>query len=70
MKITIKEVNAITGEEVISERNETKEEIAERSALEANAVEMQAQKESKELARQAILERLGITTVEAALLLG
>jgi spore coat polysaccharide biosynthesis predicted glycosyltransferase SpsG len=70
MKITIKEVNAITGEEVISDRNETNEEKIERLAFEAYAVEMQAQKESKELARQAILERLGISADEAALLLG
>lgn len=61
-------VNAITGEEVIVEL--TQEEIDEREAIAAaKDAEKQAELEAKALAKAALLDRLGITADEAALLL-
>jgi hypothetical protein len=70
MKITEKEFNAITGEETITERDET---AAEKKAREAFAKEIaarQAEAEAKAAARQAIAERLGLTADELQVLLG
>jgi len=70
MKIIEKEFNALTGEETITERDET---AAEKKVREAKAKELataKAEAEAKELARQAILDRLGLTADEAKLLLG
>ena len=69
MKITEKEFNAITGEETITERDETEQEIAERQSFEAQIAERQAQIQEIASARAAILNRLGITAEEAKLLL-
>ena len=70
MKIIEKEFNALTGEETIIEREETAQEKAEREAAEARFAVAQAEAEAKEAARQAVLDRLGLTADEAKLLLG
>ncbi len=70
MKITEKEFNALTGEETITEREETVTEKKEREAFEKKVAQAQAEAEAKEAARQAILDRLGLTADEAKLLLG
>jgi hypothetical protein len=70
MKITEKEFNAITGEETITERDETPQEQTEREAFEAEIAQRQAEAEAKATQRQALLTRLGITEQEARLLLG
>lgn len=70
MKIIEKEFNVITNEEIIIERDATAEEIAE---IEENQAKAKAKTENlitKAAARQAILNRLGLTADEAALLLG
>jgi|LakMenE01Jun11ns_1017448.scaffolds.fasta_scaffold9902047_3 hypothetical protein len=67
-KYEIKEVNCETGEEVIREM--TPEEIAIRKADEANAKARQDEENAAIAARLVLLERLGITQEEAALLLG
>jgi hypothetical protein len=70
MKITEKEFNAITGEEIITERDET---VAEKKAREARIKEIaaaQAEAEAKATARQAIADRLGLTADELQVLLG
>jgi hypothetical protein len=68
LKPKVKEVNAQTGEEVI--RDATSEEIALYEAEQAFEAAKQAEAEAKETARQAILDRLGLTADEAKLLLG
>jgi hypothetical protein len=70
MKITEKEFNAITGEETIIERDETPAETKERLDHAKSVSAALAEIEAKESARAAILERLGLTAEEAALLLG
>ena len=70
MKIKEKETNAITGQTTFTERDET---AAEKKYREAKAKEIaaaQAEAEAKATARQAILDRLGLTADEAQLLLG
>lgn len=66
------EVDAATGE--VTERDFTPEEIAQREADAAAAAEALAAVEAKAVAdaavRAAVLERLGITEDEAALLVG
>jgi hypothetical protein len=64
MKIKEKEFNAITGEETITEREETEQEIAEREKFEAQlALEAKAKAENqaKREAAEAKLEALGLT---------
>ena len=70
MKIIDKEFNVLTGKETITERDETSVEKKERETFEAQFVKEQAEAEAKESARQAILDRLGLTAEEAQLLLG
>lgn len=70
MKIIEKEVNLITGEETIIERDETAIEIAEREAFEAEVAARLAAQAEIDSARQELLARLGITAEEAQLLLG
>jgi hypothetical protein len=70
MKIIEKEFNALTGQETITEREETAQEQAEREAFQAEIATKQAEAEAKATARQAILDRLGLTAEEAQLLLG
>jgi predicted nucleic acid-binding Zn-ribbon protein len=70
MKITEKEFNALTGEETITERNETAAEKKAREKLEADYAKAQTEAEAKATARQAIADRLGLTADELAVLLG
>ena len=70
MKITEKEFNAITGEETITERDETAAETKARLDHAKEVAAKQAEAESKATARAQILDRLGITADEAAILLG
>lgn len=69
MKITEKEFNVLTGEETITERDETLSEKKAREKIQAELTEKQAEAEAKAAQRQAILDRLGLTSEEAALLL-
>ena len=67
-KPQIKEYNCETQEEIIRDANA--EEIAQIQLDAANAATAKAEAEAKEIQRQAILDRLGITSDEARLLLG
>ena len=66
-KPQVKIVNCETGEEIV--RDATTEEIAEIEASKAEQLSKRAEAEAKEAARQAILDRLGLTAEEASLLL-
>ena len=68
MTIQIKEVNCITGEEIV--RDASAEEIAQMKLDAENAKIRKAEAEAKEAERQALLSRLGITEEEARILLG
>jgi hypothetical protein len=70
MKRIDKEFNALTGEETITERDETAQEQAERETLEAEIAQRQAEATAKAVQRRAILEHLKITEEEARILLG
>jgi len=70
MIITEVEFNIETGEETITEREETTAEKKERLAIEAELAKQQAEADAKAEARTAILDRLGLTADEAAILLG
>ena len=69
MKITLKEFNVETGEETITEREETATEKALREKAEVEFKAEQAEAKAKAIAKSALLEKLGITAEEAALLL-
>lgn len=66
MKITEKIFNVETGEETFIEREETAAEIEFR----LNQEKILSQRQNQIAARQAILDRLGLTEEEARLLLG
>jgi hypothetical protein len=68
MKIIEKEFNAITGEETITEREETNAETKARLERAKAIADAQAEAEAKAAARQAIFDRLGLTAEEAAVL--
>ena len=70
MKIIEKEFNVITGEETFTERNETSAETKARLDRAKEIAAEQAEAEAKATARTAILDRLGLTADEAAILLG
>jgi hypothetical protein len=70
MKLIQKEVNVLTGEETITEREETAVEIKAREAEEKEIAKRQAEAEVRATARQSILDRIGLTADEAKLLLG
>jgi len=70
MKIIEKEFNALTGETTVTERDETAAEKKARETKEKEIAALQAEAEAKETARQAVLDRLGLTADEAKLLLG
>ena len=70
MKITEKEFNALTGEETITDRDETAAEKKAREAREKEIAALQVEAEAKATARQAIADRLGLTADELAVLLG
>ena len=69
MKISEKTFNIQTGEETITERDETPQEKSEREQLEKSNAVTQAENEAKATAKAALLAKLGITADEAALLL-
>ena len=69
MKITEKEFNAITGEETITERDETAAETKARLEAEKARAEAQTAAETKAAQKAALLTKLGISESEAALLL-
>jgi len=66
MKIIEKYVDVQTGEETITEREETTEE----QSLRLDFVATQTEAEAKAVARTQILDRLGLTAEEASILLG
>lgn len=66
--MTILEVNVLTGEEI--QRNATANELKLIKADEAKRLANIVDANAKTEARNALLERLGITAEEAALLLG
>ena len=70
MKIIEKEFNLETGEETITEREETTAEKKAREKFEADIAKEQAEIEAKVAARQAIADRLGLTADELQVLLG
>jgi hypothetical protein len=70
MKIIEKDFNVQTGEETIIERDATAAEIAAFEKAQAEAAELAAKQAEAAAARQALLEKLGITEEEAKLLLG
>lgn len=69
MKIQIREFNAQTGELIDSERDATAEEIAEIQKEEVLKQQREAILAEKAVARQAVLDKLGLTTEEIAALL-
>ena len=70
MKITEKEFNALTGEETITEREETAAEKKQREAFVAKQTQLAAEAEANATAKAAILERLGLTADELKTILG
>lgn len=70
MKITTTEINIITNEEIVSERELTKEELADKKLFDNTIAKLNADIESKAKTRQAVAERLGLTADELQLLLG
>ena len=69
MKIKVKTVNVITGEEEIIERDLTEQEIIERENFEKEEMSRKAEAEAKAAAKAALLAQLGITEEQAKLLL-
>ncbi len=67
-KLTVKEFNSTTGEEVV--RDMTEDEVTQYQIDKADREAKQAAAIAKDEAKAALLERLGITADEAALLLG
>jgi hypothetical protein len=68
LKPQVKIVNCETGEEIV--RDATVEEITQIEAEQAAQATAQAEAQAKATARQAILDRIGLTADEAQLLLG
>lgn len=69
MLITEKNLNVQTGEETITKREETADEKKARLDHETLKAEFDAAQIKNEQAKQVILDRLGITSDEAKLLL-
>jgi hypothetical protein len=69
MKIIEREFNAITGETTDTERDETAAETKARLELEKANTAAQADANAKAIQKAALLEKLGISESEAALLL-
>jgi hypothetical protein len=67
-KPQVKILNCETSEEIV--RDATAEEIAQMKLDADNAAARKTEAEAKEAARQAILDRIGLTADEAKLLLG
>jgi hypothetical protein len=70
MKIIEKEFNVSTGEETITEREETAAETKAREARQKELADQLAQAEAKQAQRVAIADRLGLTAEELQVLLG
>lgn len=70
MKIIEKTFDVATGEETITERNETAVEKKERELLEKEIAAKKIEFELKTAQRQAIADRLGLTADELKILLG
>ena len=68
MKPQIKIVNVETGEETV--RDATAAEIAQMKLDDASAIAQKAEAESKLAAKQAILDRIGLTADELKTILG
>ena len=69
MKITEKEYNATTGEETITEREMTAQELSERETVRSEIAARQETEAQKAVNKAALLSKLGITQEEASLLL-
>jgi hypothetical protein len=69
MKITEKEINVQTGEETITERELTKDELAAIKQVEDAAAARKAEAQANATAKAALLAQLGITEEQAKLLL-
>ena len=70
MIIIEKTFNIETGEETITQRNETASEKKQREKTETDQALAQAEAEAKATARHAIADRLGLTADELQVLLG
>jgi inosine/xanthosine triphosphate pyrophosphatase family protein len=70
MKTIEKTLDLITGEETITERDETTIEKKEREAFLKEIALREAEAKAKATARQAIADRLGLTADELKVLLG
>jgi len=70
MKIIEKNFNVETGEETITERDETAAEKKAREARQAEINQTLAEANAKQAQRAAIAERLGLSVDELQLLLG
>lgn len=70
MKITEKTLDITTGEEIITERDETSAETKARLDEAKDLAAAQAEAEAKANEKAALLEKLGISEDEAKLLLG
>jgi len=70
MKITEKIVDIQTGEETIIERDETVSEKKARENFEAELAKKQSEIQAKEIEKQTIADRLGLTLDELQVLLG
>jgi len=69
MKIIEKDFNVVTGEENITEREESAFEKSERELFQLNKAQSEAETKIKATAKAALLAKLGITAEEATLLL-
>jgi len=69
MKITEKTFDLVTGEETLTQRDETTSEKQERETYEAQVLERETAKTKDAVAKAALLAKLGITADEAKLLL-
>jgi hypothetical protein len=67
-KPQVKIVNVETGEEIV--RDATAEEIAQMELDAANAQAIKAEAEAKQTAKEAILDRIGLTADELKTILG
>jgi len=70
MKITEKEFNVLTGEETITERDETAAEKKARETRQKEIAAENAEAEANAIAKQAILDRIGLTADELKTILG
>lgn len=70
MKYTEKVYDVVSGKETIIERDFTKEELLKIEAEQKRLKEIEQNNKAREEARIALLNKLGITPEEAAVLLG